>query len=194
MYNNGDLTPVCVRIIDAQEDGKGITLYDAELIDEINDGNLNLTTQSTSLLNSDMEVDIDHLSTYVNVAQQCDQTKHNFDYEETLQNTSRHPISILNMRTNMDDTNQMDSGANHNVTNDKKYSSKFHKDTTDRYFWYWKEGRCVPYYRPRNNDVRDHGRYGPQHCHVLLTRLLWYHPITDSYCPTEQNVPRLDTT
>ena len=78
-YNNGDLTPVCVRIIDAQEDGKGITLYDAELIDKINDGNLNLTTQSTSLLDSDMEVNIDHLSTYINVAQQCDQTKHNFD-------------------------------------------------------------------------------------------------------------------
>ena len=101
------------------EDERNLTSYDAELIEDFNDGPQNLSTQSDSLHESDDTIEIDKLSTFINVAQQCDHTRDIFDYKDTVKETTNTQTHVLHMRATMDDQGQMDSGANRNVTNDK---------------------------------------------------------------------------
>ena len=123
-----NLSPICVRIIDVAEDERNITSYDAELIEEINDGNTHLTTQSTSVDEQDKDtVEIDKLSAFLNTAQQCDHDTNCFDYCDTITKTNYAQPRVLNMRVNMDESSQMDSGANRNVTNDKHILRNFTK-------------------------------------------------------------------
>ena len=114
-----NLSPVNVRIIDVYEDERNLMSYDAELIEEFNDGPQDLTTQSDSFHDSDKTIEIDKLSTFINVAQQFDHTRENFDYQETMKETNTTQTHILHMQANMDENGQMDSGANRNVTNDR---------------------------------------------------------------------------
>ena len=120
-----NLAPISVRIIDVHEENRDITSYDAELIEDINDGLSNLNTQSNGSHEPDETVEIDKLSTYLNVAQHCDNTLDTFDYKTTLLQTNETQAAVLNMRTNMEDNGQMDSGANRNVTNDKNILRNF---------------------------------------------------------------------
>ena len=119
------LTPICVRIIDFDEDKRDITFYGAELIDEINDCISHLTTQLASLVDRDKSVEIDKLSAYLNTAQQCDHDISCFNYSDAITKTNDDHAWVLNMRVNMDKSSQMDSGANRNVTNDKNILRNF---------------------------------------------------------------------
>ena len=111
-----DIRPVCVKILDADDHMKDITSYDAELYHGNNDGNLNYLTTT------DIE-HIDHISTQllytsVNLAQIDDSTQTNFRINDLVSSTTSNTSKILKIKMNLNQ--QMDSGANKNVTNDRR--------------------------------------------------------------------------
>ena len=112
-FDTSDIKPVCMRIITATEMDKDLQSYDADLYEGVNDSNIFCSTKPRT---SDINVNISQISTSINVHQ-----KHHPDVQTySLQdfpyqlNTS----NIMNIKINLE-KQQMDSGANRNVTDDR---------------------------------------------------------------------------
>ena len=113
-YNPTDIRPICVKILDADDHVKDKTAYDAELYTGKNDGDI---THLTTITDTDLEhISTTDLYTTINLAQLSDTTKHTFTMEE-LQPSAPN-IQVLSIQMNLHQ--QMDSGANKNVTNDRR--------------------------------------------------------------------------
>ena len=114
--NNPSFRPICVRILNANDDSKALSSYDAECYDGYNDSDVaHLTHLNTSHQLDDINIHTTDISSYMNMIHQTS-SKSIFpmsDLHQSIQNTK-----ILRMKLNLD-TQQMDSGANRNVTNDK---------------------------------------------------------------------------
>ena len=113
-YNLKDIRPTCVKILDADDHVKNLTAYDAELYTGTNDGDQHHLTNIT--VNDPEDISTTDLYTTINLAQLSDKTKQTFNMDDIDQNTSI--TKILSIK--MDLQQQMDSGANKNVTNDRR--------------------------------------------------------------------------
>ena len=115
-YNSSpiDLRPTCVKILDADDHIKDATSYDAELYNGSNDGNTEYLTNITE--DDPQDISTEELYTTINLAQLTDTTKRTFDIDGL--DPSQSTTQILSIRMNLQQ--QMDSGANKNVTNDRR--------------------------------------------------------------------------
>ena len=112
--NLTDIRPTCVKILDADDHVKDITAYDAELYTGNNDGDKD---HLTNIMVTDPEdISTTDLYTTVNMAQLIDKNKQTFNMDDLEPNLSA--TKILSIKMNLHQ--QMDSGANKNVTNDRR--------------------------------------------------------------------------
>ena len=120
-FDKHDLRPLCVRLIHATDIEQDVLPYDAESYEGRNDSDFaHLTTfdDDTPLY---MHLNTADISSYINTMQQ--QSTDEIFSLHTIEN-SIHSSRILRMRININDQ-QMDSGANKNVTNDKSIIRNF---------------------------------------------------------------------
>ena len=115
-FNETKLRPTCIKIINAEDNEKSITLYDAELFEGVNDSDqhIHLTKPQTEI--NLTHVNIMDISTNINLHHQQNIKNNIFSIKDLM--TPVDHGKILQMRINID-KKQMDSGANKNVTDDK---------------------------------------------------------------------------
>ena len=114
------MRPVCIRILRDDEHNKDLPSYDAELYSGQNDGNNNyLTNIDTNLDTTPSTFDI---STYNILTQQHENRNNVFPLENCCPQQD-NMTKVLQIKMNL--TQQMDSGANKNVTNDIKIIRNF---------------------------------------------------------------------
>ena len=118
-----DVRPICVRIIHTEDIDQDRLSYDAECYEGNNDSDIYHLTTFNNFPHFDQSINIrtTDISSYANMLQQTS-SQSIFpiaDFEQSLQH-----VQVLRMRLNFE-TQQMDSGANKNVTNDKSIIRNF---------------------------------------------------------------------
>lgn len=113
MFDAEDIKPTCIRIVEATDQDKSLTSYNAETYEGVNDSDTvdHLTKPHTATT----RINIASISKCINLHQQADPTKQSYSLTELSNNID--DITILKMRMNLEQK-QMDSGANKNVTDD----------------------------------------------------------------------------
>ena len=130
-----DLRPVCVKILQVDDHITDAISYDAEIYNGTNDGYSN--DNLTNIDDDDPEtISTSELYTSINIAQIHDPTKTMFHISDLLPNNN---VNILKIKMNLNQ--QMDSGANKNVTNNEKIIRNFVKITP------------IPIFGVGNNDA-----------------------------------------
>ena len=114
-FNPTILRPICVKLIQVDDHLKDITLYDAELYNGIHDGYC--TNNPTTIDLDDVPtISTTQLYTSINYAQIDDDTNNIFHLDELVHDENN--LRILKIQMNLNQ--QIDSGANKNVTNDTR--------------------------------------------------------------------------
>ena len=108
------IKPVCIKIVDATDEDKSMLDYDAEIYEGDNDSNI-MNCLTTHLTN-DIGVTISQLSMSINLHQQQNPDHHLYSINDI--SSKLHNNSIVQMKINIE-KQQMDSGANRNVTDDR---------------------------------------------------------------------------
>ena len=115
-----DLKPVCVKIINVDDHVTDATSYNAELYTGNNDG---YSQHNLTNINTDDDRDsisTSELYTSINIAQIQDSTQNTFSLKDLMSHDTAH---VLKIKMNLNQ--QMDSGANKNVTNNEKIVRNF---------------------------------------------------------------------
>ena len=120
-FNEFDIRPTCVRLIHMHDTNCDRTSYDAEIYEGTNDSDFHHLTTFDKTNEYDNEISTTDLSSYMNIVQN-QSTKDIFPLVETT--NAIQSSKILRMRINVED-HQMDSGANKNVTNDRRIIRNF---------------------------------------------------------------------
>ena len=110
-----DIRPICVKILHEDDHRKDITSYDAELYTGNNDGNPDDYLTPIDVDNMD-HITIHQLYTSVNFAQIYDSHQNIFPMKDLMSHKLNTQMLTIKMNLNQ----QMDSGANKNITNDQR--------------------------------------------------------------------------
>ena len=119
--NEFDIRPTCVRLIHMHDTNCDRTSYDAEIYEGTNDSDFHHLTTFDNTNEYDNDISTTDLSSYMNIVQN-QSTKDIFPLVETT--NAIQSSKVLRMRINVED-HQMDSGANKNVTNDRRIIRNF---------------------------------------------------------------------
>ena len=127
---HSNLKPVCIKILDADDHFKDLTSYDAEIYNGNDDGNYD--SYLTNIDHGDNnDATVTDLSTYHIINHTPSSPTFTFPMSDCKKMGS-DCTKILQIK--MDLTQQMDSGANKNVTNDKKLIRNFSTITSTPVF------------------------------------------------------------
>ena len=116
-----DLAPVCIKILDADDHSKDLPSYDAEVYNGNDDGNYYCSLTNIDNENNS-EATATDISTYHILHHPPGSSNLTFPMSACT-NTNTDSTKILQIKMNL--TQQMDSGANKNVTNDTKLIRNF---------------------------------------------------------------------
>ena len=120
VLSQDDIRPICVKILNADDHLKDITSYDADFYFGTDDGNYNYLTNIDTNMNSTPTTS--DISSYNNLTHPTSLLNNVFPLAQCCPQDS-DTTKILKIKTDL--TQQMDSGANKNVTNDPKILRNF---------------------------------------------------------------------
>ena len=113
-FDIDNIKPTCVKILTADDYDKSLISYDAEVYEGGNDSNI--ISCSTIPQQPRVSINISEISTSINLHQQQNPSHHVYSLEHLSERLLSNPV--VQMRINLEQQ-QMDSGANRNVTDDK---------------------------------------------------------------------------